>query len=131
MKSGFAAEIDDGLAILDGGRHRHGAGDMLASAKGRKGVLGVVRDRSVDVDGVNVRIGEDVCVVLIALLDAELVADLLERFGIALADRGHLGIGMALVDGNEFGTEAEADDGDAGFCDGRGHGLEKEFGYGP
>ena len=28
---------------------------------------------------------------------------------------------MALVDGDEFGAEAETDDGDAGFLDGVGH----------
>jgi len=84
-------------------------------------VLGVVRNGRVDVDGVNVRIGEDVGVVGVALFDAELVADFVEQFGIALADRAHLRIGMALVDGDEFGAEAETDDGDAGFADGRSH----------
>ena len=98
---------------------------MLAGAKGGEGVFGVVWDGGVDVDGVNVRIGENVGVVGVALFDAELVADFVEQFGITLADRAHLRIGMALVDGDELGAEAEPDDGDARFCDGRSHVVER------
>src|SRR5262249_42716551 len=32
---------------------------------------------------------------------------------VAATDGVHLGVGVGLVDGNELGTEAEADDGDA------------------
>jgi hypothetical protein len=36
-------------------------------------------------------------------------------FAVALADRVHVGVRMALVDGDELGSEAEADDGDVDF----------------
>jgi hypothetical protein len=42
----------------------------------------------------------------------ERLADLAELFLVALADGVHVGLRMALVDGNELGAEAEADDGD-------------------
>jgi hypothetical protein len=130
VQAGFLTKLYDGLAILDGGCHRHCAGNVFACAQCREGVLGVIWNRRVDVDCVNVRIGEDVGILLIALFDTELVADLFEGFGIPLADRGHFRIRMALIDGYEFGTEAETDDGDAGFANGLGHRKRKKLGTG-
>ena len=66
-------------------------------------------------DGVDVRVFEQLVVVGVARLDAELVAALVEFRLVAPADGVHLGVRMVLVDGNELGPEAEADDGDADF----------------
>ena len=99
---------------------------MLAGAEGGKGVLSMIGDRSIDVDGVNVRISEQILVTGESLFDAELVADLFERIRIALTDRRHLGVGMALIDGNEFGAESESNNSDARFAERFGH--DEKFG---
>jgi len=49
----------------------------------------------------------------LALLDAERIADLVQLFLIALADREHLRIGVLLIDGRELSAKAEANDGRA------------------
>ena len=64
-------------------------------------------------DGVDVRVLQQLVVARVARLDAEAVADLVELLLVAPADGVHLGVRMALIDGNELGAEAEADDGDA------------------
>ena len=51
-------------------------------------------------------------VILISLLHSVFVADLVEDFLRALADGVHVRLWMALVDGNELGTETEADNSD-------------------
>ena len=51
-------------------------------------------------------------IVGVARLDAEAVAALVELFLVASADGVHLGIRVALIDRDELGAEAEADDGD-------------------
>ena len=70
--------LDELLALLDGGGHRHGAGDVLAGLEGGEALGGVVGDRRVDVDGVDVGVVEQLVVVGVADLDAEAVAALVQ-----------------------------------------------------
>ena len=110
FQSGGLREVDDLLALLHAGRHRHGAGDVLARLQRLDRLPAVIGDRRVDVDGVDLRIGEQVVVGGVAFFDAELVADFVElRLG-PLADGGHVRLRVALVDGDELGSEAEPDD---------------------
>ena len=62
-------------------------------------------------DGVNVGVFEQLPVVGVAALDLEGVADLVELFWIALADGMQPSLRMALIEWNELGAEAQADDG--------------------
>ena len=59
---------------------------------------------------------QHVVVVGVPLVDAELVADLVQFRLIALADGLHVGLRMGLVDRNELGPEAEPDHRDVEFC---------------
>ena len=110
-----ALGFDDRPAFVDGGAHRHGAGDVFAGLEGFDGHPGVVGDRAIDVDGVDVGVFEQVAVVGVAGLDIEAVADFVEAFLVAPADGRDVGAWVVLIDGDEFGSEAEADDGDAGW----------------
>ena len=105
--------LDEPLAVFDAGGHRHGAGDVLAGLEGGEALGGVVGDRRVDVNGVDVGVGEELVVVGVADFDAETVAALLQPLFGAATDGGHLRVGVVLVDRDELGAEAEADDGDA------------------
>src|SRR5262249_2969897 len=92
---------------------------VLAGLEGGQGLWGVVGDGRVDVDGIDGRVLQQLVVVGVAGLDAELVPDLVEALLVATADGGHLGVGVGLVDGNELGAETKADDGDANLPVGR------------
>ena len=83
---------------------------------------GVVGDGGIDVDGIDLGIGEEIGVVRVALFDAVFIANLVEMGFVALADGDQFGVWVALVDGDEFGAEAETDDCDIWF--GCGHDLE-------
>ena len=82
----------------------------------------MVGDCGIDVDGIDLGIGEEIGVVRVALFNAVFVADLVELGFGALADGGQFSVRVALVDRDEFGAEAEADDCDIWF--GCGHDLE-------
>jgi hypothetical protein len=56
--AGLLRELDDLFAVGDRGRHRHGAGDVLASLEGLDRLRGVIGDRGVDVHRVDFRIAE-------------------------------------------------------------------------
>ena len=66
--------FDDLPALVHRRRHRHRAGDVLAGLQRGDRLRRVVGDRAVDVDGVDVRVLEQLVVVGVARLDAELVA---------------------------------------------------------
>jgi len=68
----------DLAAVLDRGRHRHGAGDVLARLERGDRLPGVVGDRGVDVDGVDLGVLEDVGEVGVARGDLPAVAALVE-----------------------------------------------------
>jgi hypothetical protein len=63
------------------------------------------------VDGINVRVFEQIIELRVAFFDFEGVADLIELGLCTLTDCVHVRIGMALVNGNEFSAEAQTDDG--------------------
>jgi hypothetical protein len=71
------------------------------------------------VDGVDVLVLDQLVEARVALRDAERVADPVEVLPIPLADRGHLGVGVSLVDRDELSPEPETDNRDA---DALGHG---------
>src|SRR5262249_22736963 len=71
--AGLAPGLDELLALLDGGGHRHGAGDVLAGPQRGQALRGVVGDGRVDVDGVDSRVPEQLVEVGVAGLDAEAV----------------------------------------------------------
>jgi hypothetical protein len=107
---GCLGGIDDRLDLLERGRHRDGAGHVLARLQRGDRLSRMVRDRRVDVHGVDVRIAKHVCHVGVAPRDPELVGCLRQRCRRPLADRQHLGVRVRLIDGNELGAEAESDD---------------------
>ena len=88
---------------------------MFAGFEGLDGLLGVVGNRGVDVDGVDLRIAEEFVVIGVAFGNAEGLLDGFQFFGVALADGDEIGVGMGLKDRNEFGAETETDDGDVDF----------------
>ncbi len=95
--------------LLHRGGHRHGAGDVLPRVEAGLRHPGVRSDGGVDVDGIELRIGEQRLVAVETPLHAELIAHLLQALLVALADRVHLGVRMPLVDGDELDAESEAD----------------------
>jgi hypothetical protein len=85
---------------------------MLSGFQGRDHLIGVQLQRSVDVDDVDVGIGQHFVVIGVSDLDAVLVTDLVQ-FGFGtLADRVHFSVRVLLIDGDEFGAEFQADDAD-------------------
>src|SRR5688500_172134 len=63
-------------------------------------------------DGVNVGIFEEIVEIGVTFLDAERVADVIQLFLRALANGVHVGVGMLLINGDEFGPEPQPNDGD-------------------
>ena len=108
-------KLHDFLAVLDAGRHRHGAGDVFAGLERRNRLPGVIGNGGVDVDGVDVRVLEQLVEIVVPVLHAKRVADCIQFFAGALADGIHVGAGMALVDGNKLRAEAQPDYGDVNF----------------
>ena len=112
-RAALALRLDDLPALVDRGRHRHRAGDVLAGLQRGDGLRGVVGDRRVDVHRVDVRIAQHFLVARVARGDAEAIAAGVELPAMAAADRVHLRVRVALVDRNELGPEPEPDDADA------------------
>jgi hypothetical protein len=115
LEAGLLHQLDDLLAILDGRRHRHRTHDVLAGFEGRDGHRRVIRNRRIDMHGIDLRILEEVCVALVPGADAGGVADLVELLSRPLANRVHVRERVLLINRNEFGAESEADDGDIGL----------------
>ena len=80
---------------------------------------GVVGDGRVDVHEIDVAVREQRREIRVALRDAEVFADGVELFPVALADGVAIGVRVLLVDRDELGPEAEPDDGDVDLL---GHG---------
>jgi hypothetical protein len=78
-ETGTFAELDDAAAVVDARRHRHRAGDVLARLQRRIVMRRVVGDRRVDVHEVDVGVAQQRRRSRVALLDAERVADRIER----------------------------------------------------
>jgi uncharacterized protein involved in tellurium resistance len=88
---------------------------VFSGFQGGDGVGGVVGDGGIDMNGIDLgdRRGDrrSPC----SVFNAVFVADRVELGLGALADGGQFGVRMALVNGNEFGAEAETDDCDVWF----------------
>ena len=109
LEPGFTDEADDLLRLFETRRHRHGAHDVLARLQRRDRLRRVIGDRAVDVDEVDVRIGEQLAEVGVAPGDLKPVADLVQPALRPLADRRDFGFRMRLIDGDELRTEAKPD----------------------
>jgi hypothetical protein len=85
---------------------------VLSGFQGCDHLIGVQLQGSVDVDDVDVGVGQHFVVVGVSDLDAVLVTDLVQfGFG-SLADCVHFSVRVLLVNGDEFGAEFQADDAD-------------------
>jgi len=80
--------------------------------QGRNRHPAVVGERRIDMDEVDVGIGQHVAEALVSAFNAERIADLVERNTRPAADRVHVCHRMPLVDGNELRPETETDDRD-------------------
>jgi hypothetical protein len=72
-------------------------------------VHATVGDRRVDVHRVDIRVFQELAVVGMAVLDSIPASAFLQLFAIAPADRRDFRAGVFLIDRDEFGPEAEAD----------------------
>ncbi len=79
---------------------------MFARAQSGYAHPGVLVDGCVDMHRVDLGIFQQFIVVGIAFLNTEGITDRVEFVFAALADRGHVRVGVALVDRNEFRAEA-------------------------
>ncbi len=109
-------EFDDGFAVFDAGGHGDGTHDVLAGLERGDRLRGVIGNGGIDVDEIDFGVFQDVGVIGVALGDFEVIANLIEFFLVALADGVHVGLGMLLIDGDEFSAETQADNGDVGFA---------------
>ena len=110
LEAGFLDQLADLAAFFDRGGHRNSAHHVFAGLERGDGHGSVIRDRAVDVDEIDLGVGQHLIVARVAPLDVELVADLVElRLG-SLADRVNLSVCVGLVDGYELGSEAKSDD---------------------
>lgn len=75
----------------------------------------MVRDGRIDVNGIDFRIFQQFAVISVSRFYVERIANGIQLFGITLADGVHVGVGMALINGNEFSPESQSDDGNVDF----------------
>ena len=85
---------------------------MFAGFERRDGLPTMQRDRRVDMYEINVVIGEYRVETLISILDTECITDGIETWPRSLSDRIDLGVWVAPVDRDEFGSKSEPDDSD-------------------
>ena len=117
-------QIHDCFAFFQARCHRHRAHHMLAGSERSNRHWSMVWNGCVEMHSVNIRIVQNIGIVLVAPLDAVGCADLIEFFPRPLADGEASGVRMLLVDRNKLSTKTEANDGD---CNGtnRGGGHQK------
>ena len=109
LQAGVGHELANLLAVGDVRRHRHGAHHVLARLQRLLAHPGVVRNRAVDVDEVDVGVRQHLLVLGVSLGDLEGVGHLI-HLGLIAAANGHdLGLRMPLIDRNELRTEAQTD----------------------
>ena len=109
FKAGLLLQIDDLFAVGDAGSHRNRTSNVFARFQASHAHPAVVGNRGVDVDGIEVRVFEQLAVIGVAFLDAERIADRIELRPVTLADRVQVGLGMPLVEGDEFSSETQTD----------------------
>ena len=111
LEAGFVDGLAKLLALGDRCCHWHGAHDVLAGAQGPDGLRRVIGDRRVNVNRINLRIGQQFFVIRVALGDGELVGHGVHLRLVAPTHGDEVGVGMRLVDGNKLCAETEADEG--------------------
>ncbi len=89
---------------------------MLAGLERSHRLPGVIGDRRVDVDGLDVGVPEQLVEVGVAPGDAESVADGIQLLLRSLTDGVQVGLGMTLVDGNKLRPKAETDEGNVNLA---------------
>ena len=109
LQAGLLDHFHDLTTLVNRRCHRHRTHDVFASIKCLQGHPRVVVDRAVDVNEVDVFVGQHFVVGRVTLVDPKLIATLLQFRRIASADRRNVGIRMSLVDRNELGPKAEPD----------------------
>jgi len=105
-------EVHDFFAVLNTRGHRHGAGDVFAGLERGDGLPGMIGNRRVDVNGLNLRVLQQLVEIVVASLHSEGIPDGVELFAGALADGVHVGVGMPLVNGDKLRAKAQPDYGD-------------------
>ena len=111
LEAGFVDGLAKFLALGDRCCHWHGAHHMLAGAQGLDGLRRVIGDRRVNMNRINLGIGQQLFVIRVALGDGELVGHGVHLRLVAPTHRDEVGVGMRLVDGNKLCAETEADEG--------------------
>ena len=84
---------------------------MFAGFQRGDGLPGMIGNGRVDMHCVHLRIFDELIEIGVALLHTECVANGIQLLFGALANGIHRGVGVALIDGNEFSAESETDDG--------------------
>ncbi len=101
-------ELADLLAVLDIGRHRHRAHDMLASLEGFHAHPGMVRNGAVDMYEIDLGIAQHLFVLGVSFGDAKVIGHFVHFGFIASANGDHLSVGMLLVDRDELRSKTES-----------------------
>lgn len=82
---------------------------MLPCLQSRYCVRRMIRNRSIDVNRINVRISQQSTVIIVALFHAILVTNFIQSGLRPLTNGRHIGIRMTLINRDEFGTKTESD----------------------
>ena len=115
LQSGFADQPDDLPGLVKVRRHRHRAHDVLARLQRCDCLGSMIGNRAVDVDEINVRIGQNLAKIGVASGDAEPIADFVQPALRSLADRRDLGFRVRPIDRNELRTKTKPDESCARF----------------
>ncbi len=108
LQAGLRHFLNNLAALVDRGGHRHRAHHVLAGVECLQRHPSVVGDRAVDVDKVDIGVGQHVFVTGVAFGDAESLADLVQFRFVAAAQGNDIRLRVCLVDGEELGAEPEA-----------------------
>ena len=110
FQSGLPDQPHDLLGLVEGGRHRHGAHDVLAGFQRRDRLRSVIGNGAVDVDEIHVGIGQHLTEIGVARGDAKSIADFIQSALRSLADRRDFRFRMGLIDRNELRSETKSDE---------------------
>jgi hypothetical protein len=98
--------FNDLFAFVNGSSHGNGAGDVLSGVQGLDRHPGVVGDRGIDVNSVDIRIFEKVTIVGVAGFDSVAIATFINALAATAANRVDFRAGVFLINRDKFGTEA-------------------------
>ena len=88
---------------------------MLARLQSLHAHPSMIGDRRIDMDEIHFRILEDLVEFSIPFRNAEPVTHLVQILFVPTADGDHIGVGMPLVNWDEFGAETETNHSDIEF----------------